>query len=202
MLTDNLTKTFLLAVGMAALAMPALSQDASRSAAYKLFHIGYNEICMLDEPQAAADYYPPQSWALEWETDYSDTPQTATLYEFFCGAGAYNVQLVYFLEDEYSGPRPLSFAAPYFDVKYVGDDFEGEVEAIDITGFQTQDMLTNPSFDPETMTITNSAHWRGIGDASSSGTWVFEDGIFVLKSYDVDASYDGEINPTRIVEYP
>jgi hypothetical protein len=30
---------------------------------------------------------------------------------------------------------------------------------------------------------------------------VFEDGRFILKTYEVDAAYDGEINLTRIVDF-
>jgi hypothetical protein len=40
-----------------------------------------------------------------------------------------------------------------------------------------------------------------VGDASSRGTWVFADGGFRLIRYEVDASYDGEINPQTIVDY-
>ncbi|TIV72916.1 MAG: DUF1176 domain-containing protein, partial [Mesorhizobium sp.] len=46
-----------------------------------------------------------------------------------------------------------------------------------------------------------SDKWRGVGDASSSGTYLFRNGDFSLVQYDVDASYDGEINPQTIIDY-
>jgi hypothetical protein len=61
--------------------------------------------------------------------------------------------------------------------------------------------LVNSDFDPDTATLSSYSKWRGIGDASSSGTWVFDDGRFVLARYEVDASYDGEVNPETIVDY-
>lgn len=42
---------------------------------------------------------------------------------------------------------------------------------------------------------------RGVGDASPNGVWTFRDGNFVLVKYDVDASYDGEIEPQTVVDY-
>lgn len=186
-------------VGLAA--TPGLAEDAATSPAYKQFQIAYGQACLLDEPQAAAQYYPPQSWPLEWEREYSDEPGTATLYQFYCGSGAYNVQTVFYLDTAFNGPMALAFATPMIDVKYENDDFDGPVESIDITGFRSMDMLTNAAFDPDTMQISDGALWRGIGDASSSGIWVFAEGEFVLKTYDVDASYDGEINPETLLDY-
>ena len=34
-----------------------------------------------------------------------------------------------------------------------------------------------------------------------TGTWLFRDGAFSLVQYDVDASYDGEINPETVLDY-
>ncbi|SDG78251.1 DUF1176 domain-containing protein [Pelagibacterium luteolum] len=193
--------TCLLLCATLSMAMPAHAQDIEESDAYAQFVASFTEACALDEDSSAAEYFPPESWPLEWQEDYADAPTEVTLYQFFCSSGAYNVQFIYYLDDPYYGPIPLSFAAPHFDVDYVGDDFEGAVEAITLRGFVSQQMLTNAEFDPETETISNTALWRGIGDASSSGVWAFDKGQFVLKSFEVDASYDGEINPERIVEY-
>ena len=38
-------------------------------------------------------------------------------------------------------------------------------------------------------------------DASSAGTYLFRNGNFSLVQYDVDASYDGEINPETVLDY-
>ena len=54
---------------------------------------------------------------------------------------------------------------------------------------------------PATRTVTSHSKWRGLGDASSSGQWLFHNGRFILKSYDADASYDGEINPQTVLDY-
>jgi hypothetical protein len=61
-------------------------------------------------------------------------------------------------------------------------------------------MLTNSSYDEATKSIMSNAKWRGVGDASSAGTWIFRDGEFALVRYDVDASYDGEINPEPVFD--
>ena len=37
--------------------------------------------------------------------------------------------------------------------------------------------------------------------ASCKETWIFRDGEFTLMKYDVDASYDGEINPETVLDY-
>src|SRR5690606_20469742 len=103
---------------------------------------------------------------------------------------------------EFEGMRPLALAEPDFDVHYENDDFEGAVEGIDVTGMTATTALVNSYFEEETGTLTSASKWRGIGDASSAGTWIFDEGQFVLVHYEVDASYDGEINPEVIVDYP
>ncbi|WP_196258461.1 DUF1176 domain-containing protein [Pelagibacterium limicola] len=183
--------------GILALTAPALAQDAQAA-----FQAAFSEACMLEDRQAAAEYYPDENWTLTWEDEYTYMERSIELHQFFCSSGAYNVNLVFYVIDPVDGPMPVSFAVPDFDVRYVDDDLDGAVESIDLQGFRTQSMLTNPTFDPETQTITDHVLWRGIGDASSSGSWVWSRGGFVLKSYEVDASYDGEINPKRIVNYP
>lgn len=195
-------KTLFCAVGL--LLLPGLSQAMAQTDVQDveaLFRAAFSDSCMFDPASAAPDYYPTQSWALTWDEEYADAPKTATLYAFFCSSGAYNVNLVYYLDHPDSGPVPLAFAVPDYDVRYVDDDYDGDVESIRVGGYTTQYMITNPEFDPDTETLTNAGHWRGLGDASSGGRWVFDKGAFVLKSYDVDATYDGEINPERIAEF-
>ena len=70
-----------------------------------------------------------------------------------------------------------------------------------MTGYGTQLLLTNSEFDPDSMTITSHALWRGLGDAFSAGTWTFDEGQFVLIRYEVDAQYDGEANPETLVSF-
>lgn len=198
------TTPLALAALIAAIAtVPALAQqeDLSQSDAYARFSQSFPELCYGLEDSAAAEYFPNESWELSWETEYSDAPQTATLYKFFCGSGAYNVNHMYYLETEYDGLAPVAFATPLFDIVYENDDFEGAVLDMPLTGYGTQLLLTNSEFDPETMTISSHSLWRGIGDAFSAGTWTFRDGQFALIRYDVDAQYDGEVDPETLVSF-
>lgn len=69
-----------------------------------------------------------------------------------------------------------------------------------VDGFTASHELTNAEFDKTTNSISSFAKWRGMGDASSSGTWNFVDGQFVLKNYDVDPTYDEKENAVTIIE--
>lgn len=192
-------KPLLLALPAAlALILPAHADDLAE--AEKNFKATFSQYCYWDE-ERDDDFFATQAWDLSWTYEYSDTEYTAKLIRFFCGMGAYNVTHVYYLVDDTYGTMPVSFSTPHFDVVYENDDFEGAVLDIPILGYVTQLSLTNSDFDPETQEISNASFWRGIGDASSGGVWRFDQGQFVLKSYDIDASYDGEINPERVVEF-
>ncbi|TIX06772.1 MAG: DUF1176 domain-containing protein, partial [Mesorhizobium sp.] len=70
-----------------------------------------------------------------------------------------------------------------------------------VVGFQATGWAVNSTYDDATQTITTFNKWRGVGDASSSGTYLFRNGDFSLVQYDVDASYDGEQNPQTVVDY-
>ena len=59
----------------------------------------------------------------------------------------------------------------------------------------------NSFYDDTSKSLQFFAKWRGVGDASSSGSYLFRDGDFTLTKYDVDASYDEEINPETILDY-
>lgn len=179
----------------------AQAEDAAESDAYALFRQAFSELCLFDEETAAADYYPPESWELTWQPEYSDEPETATLHKFFCFAGAYNVNHMYYIEREYDGPVPVAFATPAYDVVYENDDFEGEVLDIPVTGYDSELLLVNSEFDPETETITSHSLWRGLGDAYSAGVWQFDQGQFILKRYEVDGQYDGEARGKTIVSF-
>ncbi|WP_417581828.1 DUF1176 domain-containing protein [Pelagibacterium sp.] len=180
-----------------------LAQDDSlaESEAFARFTHNFADLCYGFQDSAAADYYPDERWELSWNDEYSDQPRTTTLYKFFCGSGAYNVNHVYYLDTEFNGSMPVGFAAPTFDVVRENDELEAAVIEMPITGYASQLMLTNSEFNPETKTITSHALWRGIGDAFSAGTWSFHEGQFRLVRYDVDADYDGEIDPITLVGF-
>ena len=128
-------------------------------------------------------------------------PAPAERGAFFCGMGAYNEGHIYYLYDEVEGLRELQFATPELDIRYENDNHEGKVESVTIIGYRAEDELVNSFFDDASKTITSYAKWRGVGDASSSGTWVFRDGSFTLVKYEVDASYDEEINPETVLDF-
>ena len=188
----------------ASLALPAVGQalDDEAKEVVKLFATAYGDECTWDSPDSALDN-PPRRWPLSWALSYSDEIESATLYELYCFSGAYNSSYAYYLvpAEDYYPIQSLAFAEPEFEVVYENDDFEGAVEDIVIEGMTAKTLLINPVFDPDTGTLTEYAYWRGLGDASSVGVWRFDEGRFVLKTYDVDASYDGEVNPTRLVDY-
>lgn len=131
--------------------------------------------------------------------DETDPVRQAALYEVPCWQGAYNVGTAWFIEKEYDGLLPLRFAEPDLDIAYA-DDMQETVEDISVTGFSTASTLVNASFDEQAQTIVTANRWRGLADASSSGTWTFRHGAFVLTRFEVDASYDGEMNSATVFE--
>lgn len=188
----------------ASLALPASGQglDAEAKEVVKRAAAAYGGQCDWEDENYFLDN-PPERWTLSWMPAYGDAEQSLTLYKLFCFMGAYNVSHIYYTasEEPFSGIQPVAFAMPEFEVIYENDDFEGAVEDIVVEGMTTAMMLVNSEFDPETQTIADFSLWRGIGDASSGGVWQFKEGRFVLKTYDVDASYDGESNPTTLTDY-
>jgi hypothetical protein len=195
----------LLCLGLAALCLtPALAQEASlKKQAQKLHALAGGDWC---EPERAEGWEPEetyQQWDISFTRDWDGAEEeTVTLVRMFCMAGAYNVQHSYYIKSEYEGLLPLAFATPTFETEYENDDsLDGELVGLTVTGMGAVTTLTNSSYDPETQTIYSNASWRGIGDASSIGTWAFRDGIFTLVRFEIDASYDGEVNPETVVEY-
>ncbi|TIT60997.1 MAG: DUF1176 domain-containing protein, partial [Mesorhizobium sp.] len=123
------------------------------------------------------------------------------LFHFSCSAAAYNESSIYYMTDEVDGVRQLQFAEPETDIRYENNDSDGKLLSVTVIGFQTTGWAVNSDYDPNAHTITTFNKWRGVGDASDSGTYLFRNGDFSLVQYDVDASYDGEENPQTIVDY-
>jgi hypothetical protein len=130
----------------------------------------------------------------------NDPLTEVSLFVFDCTMAAYNETQVFYLSDT-SGNQLnlLSFSEPHLDLKYVDEDSK-TLKSMAVDGFTASHELTNSDYDEATNTITSFAKWRGIGDASSQGTWGFVDGQFVLKDYDVDPTYDEEQNPVSIMK--
>ncbi len=146
----------------------------------------------------------PETHAISfhYKSDAESEPERqAELFRFYCGSGAYNESHIYYLFDKIGGLRQVQFATPELDIRYENNDSEGAVEGISIVGYTADSELVNSAYDDNTKTITSAAKWRGVGDASSSGTWVFRNGAFSLIKYEVDASYDDEVNPETIVDF-
>lgn len=169
----------------------------------RVFQFIYTEPCQW--ALGGAGEQEPEVYDLEYRYSYETADEPAhplRLYRFFCNAGAYNEVHVYLTWDSSSGLQALSFAQPDLDIAYVnGASFAGAVESIAIRGMISTLTLVNSWYDPQSQTIYSDSHWRGLADASSQGAYVFRDGGFVLATYDVDASYDGEMNSFRVIDY-
>lgn len=157
-----------------------------------------------DERQGEDDGRAPASYVIRYNniTDAADEPQReARLFRFFCYSGAYNESHIYYLHNDIDGLDEVHFATPELDIRYENDDFEGKLDSMEIIGYHANGQLVNSDYDEATRTITSYAKWRGVGDASSSGLWLFRDGKFTLVRYEVDPTYDGEINPQTVLDY-
>lgn len=185
--------------GGAALSQPELLRER----AIDLYEDAFSQTCQRVSDLARAEREPDVhelAYRYAYETA-SDPEHKAWLFRFPCNSGAYNESEVYIFGDDYNELRLLSFATPHLDIRYQDDDFEKPVEAIYVIGFKSVGELVNSDFDTATKTLHSWSKWRGVGDASSRGEWLFRSGEFSLVRFDVDASYDGEINPRTVVDY-
>lgn len=165
-----------------------------------MFETAFGSACNA----ALAPEETPQHHRLTFRYSYASEgapDEVAHLFRFFCDRGAYNAIHVYLMMDEAGVMKPLSFATPELHIEYEDDDSDKAATDLRIVGFQTDSMLINSDYDPETFTISSHAKWRGIGDAFSAGKWLFRQGKFSLVRYDVDPSTDGEIEPITVLDY-
>ena len=146
----------------------------------------------LNEPQMHKIKYAQAAAAA------NDPLTEVRLFTFVCMMTAYNENEVFYLSESTGKElHLLSFAEPHLDLKYE-DDESKKLKSIKVDGFTASIDLTNSEYDEKTNSISSFSKWRGIGDASSNGTWVFADGQFVLKTYDVDPTYDEEQNSIAV----
>lgn len=158
------------------------------------------EICDPELP-ARFDGFVDTVYEVSWPSETFDGSQEerhGRLYEINCYVGAYNVVAAYVFaarEDAPEDVQLVSFAAPAFFVEYSEDDTTQTELAADpeVRGFSAETLLVNPSFDPDTLTISTDEKWRGLGDAWSAGRWMLESGRFVLKEYVVDPIYEANL---------
>lgn len=175
-------------------------RDTALEKATAAFAASYGERCDAslsgdDEATGIADY------TIRYHTRNDDAEKEPRLFRFLCMRGAYNETFAFYLTDDEGGVRQLQFAEPELDIHYANDDPEGKLEAVNVIGYNTADELVNADYDEATHSIVSHSRWRGVGDASSTGTWLFRNGRFSLVQYEVDASYDGQINPETVLDY-
>lgn len=124
-----------------------------------------------------------------------------TVLEFPCSFGAYNVTYVYMLATDYG----LGFAQlvqPQVTTRYASAENDDVVAGIVVNGFSARSEVVNPSLDSASGTLTEYSKWRGLGDAWSTTSWVLGEDGFVLRSYAIDASYDGKTEPQLVWKAP
>ena len=143
----------------------------------------------------------PDVWTFQHTLEGSDAPTQFQLAQVYCNRAAYNSSEIWLLANEYGEVRTLALAAPRFAVDYASGGDQRAVQSINVTGYGANVEVSNSSFDPKTLTLTSFHKWRGMGDASEGGEWVFSNGDFLLRRYDVDASWDDEVNPQTIVDF-
>jgi hypothetical protein len=181
---------------------PPPAKDALLDKAKSLFTADYVDTC--DTSAMGPDAAEPQAWEISFSLasdKEGDPKRKARLFQFACSSAAYNQSEVYYFVNGEGELRNLQFAAPELAVRYENDDANGKVESVQIVGYTAEDQLMNSSYDPDTQTISSTNKWRGAGDASSSGAWMFRNGAFTLVKYDVDASYDGEVDLKPVIDY-
>ena len=135
------------------------------------------------------------------EDDTSDT----VLASFVCARGAYNVTTKWYSTNEVSFAVSHTFGEPEIDYELgpspeVGTD--GPLKRIDITGWNTTDQLINAGWDADSKAIITYRKWRGVGDAFSIGTYTFGASGFTLTKFEIDPTYDGEVDAVTIFPEP
>jgi hypothetical protein len=138
------------------------------------------------------------AWEVTYEVDWTEEPQSATLYRALCMRGAYNAVHAWFRDDGY-GLAPVVFAAPNLAIRY-RDEAQETLKSIAVDGWQGKALLVDAEFDPQDGSVTTYSAWRGLGDAYSSARYVLEEGAFVLVRFEVDPTYDGEQDATVVFE--
>lgn len=183
------------------LSAPAKADDAD-TRAIAAFTAAFAESCTAAFAEDGSLIEPPQRFTTIMPQSFS-TPVPVKLWQFRCNMGAYNLQSVFMAQTEYYGIAPMAFARPDLDVVLEDpENYEGPVKAITITGWSALPYVVNATFDPAKAELTENSYWRGIGDASSTAVWTLIDDSFRLIRYDVDATYDGEVNPKTLVSFP
>lgn len=184
------------------LATAALA-DPQDDAAVALYRASLGETCFAGQDEAGNFINPPPRHDLMVPTSYGEPPQPTVLWQFPCLQGAYNTTDVFVIWDDYDGFRLAPLAEPDIQVEVVDPDaMDPVVKSLTLTGWSASPFASNPDFDPQALTLTTHASWRGLDDASDGQSYVLIDGHFRLIRAEVDASYDGMVNPELMFEAP
>ena len=195
----------LLSIGLTALLLPndqasAQSNNLVQSAIEIVQSAGAGRCSLLEEERQDAGFE-PEVFKFQHKEVYDDAPKTYRLIRVPCWLGAYNQGDMYVLADPYDELTLMSFAVPTYEVRYRGPDELTQVRYIRVNGYTARSSVVMSGFDPNKREITEHNLSRGLGDASTSAAWRFKNNNFSLIWFDVDASYDGEINARRVVNF-
>ena len=180
-------------LGLLAVQLPALADEADLAAARAAFAATYPVMCEQGLEGFFADEG-PETYSATVTADYEGAEaETVTLYGFACSSGAYNLSTVWFVRNRWEEIEPVAFARP--TARYTYADGEDAVLAShEVTGMVADLLLVNATYDPDTRTMTSFSKWRGLGDASESGTWRLGPDGFTLVRYTADPTFDGEMD--------
>jgi hypothetical protein len=183
----------LAALACAATVVPGRSEagDSSEKArAIALFKAAFQGRCadhafaadMLAGTEPIALTYHP-SLAAAGEPDHH-----ATLYQFFCDNFAHSGSAVFILKTHEGSVEIAAFATPQSTWR-PDPQREGAIVRDRTLGFSATDILLNPDFDAETLTLTTEDHF---GAQEYYQTFIFRDGMFVFTGDESHLFADGE----------
>lgn len=179
-------------------------EDVWLQRAQRVFDKEKRSTCSIYDRETMPDSIEPTAYKIEYNFSYDDQDlprRKGFVLEFPCSLGAYNLGQTYYFANEDEGLKPLQFSVPELDIRYEDEDDPKDVRSMRIIGYNSASELVNASFDARTMTFESFSKWRGVGDASSNGRWAFRNGEFSLIYFEVDASFDGEVNPQEVLNF-
>jgi hypothetical protein len=122
-----------IALGLGLMPAPALAGDTDQAAIATARAFVLAAMPGQCDEMAGDASYPDEAIAVSWKPGWGDASQPdehATLYQIFCGAGAYNTSYAYGFKPDNGELSLVTFAQPTFTVEYAdGDDFQTELKA-------------------------------------------------------------------------
>jgi hypothetical protein len=183
------------------LALPAFA-DPLDDRASAVFSASYAEACMGAFLEDGSLIEVPERVSMLSAVTWGGAPVPVEIWRFRCNIGAYNTQSVLIAHSDSNGIMPLMLARPDIDIIHeIPGDFDSPVKEVRIVGWSSSPFVVNADLDADQAELREHAFWRGLGDASSTTVWRLVDEAFRLQRHDVDATYDGEINPETLVQF-